>query len=108
MMKKMDYIVIIFVLIIGATIFASYFNKFNVGIDNAVIEIRYQNEVVAQIDYQEDINVSYTFETIDSNTIQITIEEDGRKTTKEIPTNQRMSIYNKVNIAYNDIVMQEA
>lgn len=107
-MKKMDYIVIIFVLIIGATIFASYFNKFNVGIDNAVIEIRFQNEVIAQIDYHEDINSSYTFESIDNNKVQVIIDDDGDITVKEIDVNQRMNIYNKVNIEYNNIVMHEA
>lgn len=107
-MKKLDYVVIIIVLLIGASVFASYFNKFNIDTENAKIGIYFQDVEIDVLDYHENINTSFTFKTKNKNTLEVIKDVDGNITTKYIDIDQNHEIYNKVDITYDCIKMVEA
>lgn len=82
-MKKLDYILIVLVTLIGLGIYALYFNanKINAS-DTLYIEVLYKNEVVYSFVFDEDISE------------EVIISRDG--------------IYNEVYITYEHVHMHEA
>lgn len=82
-MKKLDYILIVLVTLIGLGIYALYFNanKINSS-DTLYIEVLYKNEVVYSFVFDEDISE------------EVIISRDG--------------IYNEVHITYEHVHMHEA
>lgn len=107
-MKKMDFVMIVLVLLIGISVFAAYFKKYNVDTDNAKIEIYYHDHLIDSIIFEENKNYTYTIETVDSKTLMITKNINGNITTFTREFNQPRHIKNKISIDGHKIEMIEA
>lgn len=55
-MKKLDYIIIIFIFIFSLGIYGVYFYYKGLGSDQLKVEIRYQNEILASYDFVEGLD----------------------------------------------------
>jgi len=107
-MKKMDFVMIILVLLIGVSVFTVYFKKYNVKIEDAKVEIYFQNVLIESVDMKEDINYTFTLETIDNNTLRVTKEQNGNITITNLSIPQKKEIYNKLIINNDEVKMIEA
>lgn len=82
-MKKLDYIIIVLITLIGMGVYSLYYgvNKINSS-DTLYIEILYKNELVYSFVFEEGIDE------------QIIISRDGN--------------YNEIHISYDDVHMHDA
>lgn len=107
-MKKLDILIILITFIIYITTTVVYFTYNTVSGDDISVEIRYQNDVVYNIDYQESLNI-YVSLAVEDDVLTITITNKDDKligqTTKKV--NGKDS-YNKVHLQYKHIKMVDA
>jgi len=96
------------VLLIGISVFILYFNKFNVDTKNAKIEIYYRSELIDSVDFEEKIDIDYTIETSDNNSLMVIKNNNGDITTKYITITQSKYIKNEISIDYEKIEMTYA
>ena len=105
-MKKLDVLVIVIVLIIGVSLFAFYYDKFNVNTNNATVVIKYKNMILDELDYDESLNYTYSIYGEDLNRLIVLVEQDGvemerRTYSVELSKNIR----NKITLSYEKIYM---
>lgn len=107
-MKKLDYIIIIFVFILSLGTYGFYF--YNKGLDShqLKVEVRYKNEVLESFDFENGLNKDIDIECIDGK-LTWKVSENGvliSEKSKEISSTKHT--YNFVHLSYKDIHMIDA
>ena len=105
-MKKIDVVIIAIVLIIGVSLFSFYYDRFNISTEDAIVVIKYQNITLAELDYDESLNYTYSIYAEDLEHLTVLIEQDGVEIEREIfDVNLNRNIRNKVILSYEKIYM---
>lgn len=105
-MKRFDIIIIIFVLTIGVGLFAYYYDRFNVDLDNSLVAIKYQNMTIDEIEYNEELNYTYTIYGVNRNKLIVVIEQEGVLIEeKSYDINLSKDIRNRISLSFDKIEM---
>ncbi len=109
-MKKLDYIIIIFVFLLSIGTYGFYFYYKGLDNDQLKVEIRYQNEVLESYDFEEglekDISIDFT-----EGLLTWTIKSNGvleSEKSKAITSNTHAHTNNVIHLSYKNIYMSEA
>jgi hypothetical protein len=111
-MKKLDILIIIFVVLVGSTIFITYFKKVNVNTDDALLGIYYKEILLDDpISLEESTNLVYELEsTEDLERIKVT--RNNLETTKSevyyVQAKHTLHVDHRIIITYNDIRVTKA
>ena len=109
-MKKLDYIIIIFIFIFSLGIYGVYFYYKGLGSDQLKVEIRYQNEILASYDFVEGLDKDIYIDFSDGQ-LNWTVKSKGVIELEEsvaINNSTHEQTHNVVHLAYKDIYMTEA
>lgn len=112
MMKKLDFVMILFVVIIGGIIFALYFDKTHVDANTAQLGIYYNSQLIDEpFFFNADTNITYHIEsTSDMKKLHIVKEDHKRGTKVEYDKNypQKLVIDHTIEIKNGLIKIIEA
>ena len=111
-MKKLDIIIIAFVVIIGVTIFALYFDKTNIDTDSAQLGIYYNSQILDDALFlNKDTDLTYHIESSSDMKKLLITKEDHKKGTTikyEKTASQMLPIGHTIVITYDSIRITEA
>ena len=113
-MKKLDYLTIIIVFMIGILIFGIYFYKTNLNSENIDIVVNYQNKEIDRFKYDDNLNYRVVVDAIDGKLsyklYSLNDKEEQTKliSEKSLPLKSTKHTYNSVNLIYGDVHMHEA
>ena len=109
-MKKLDYIIIIFIFILSLGTYGIYFYYKGLDSDQLKVEIRYQNEVLVAYDFEEglekDVYIDFT-----EGILTWTVKSEGvfeSEKSKAVTNKNHEHTYNVIHLSYKEIYMVEA
>lgn len=109
-MKKLDYLLIVFITVIIVFFAIQYFNKLFIDTSDAKVIITYKNLRLDLIDYEEALDIIYEIEIKEDKPEELILIKNNKGviTTKSFVIAKGEPIYNRIHVIYQNIHVEEA
>ena len=109
-MKKLDYLLIVIIVLIIGFFTVQYFNKFFIDTSDAKVIITYKNLRLDLVDYEESLDIIYEIEIKEEKPEELILIKNNQgivtRKTFVIPKDEK--IYNRLHLIYQNIHVEEA
>lgn len=102
-MKKLDYLIIALVFFLAVGGYTIYFANKDLGNVNLILEVRYENKLIYEVQYEEGLDEELT---INQEVNLMTWTLNGEEHTEVLESDKH--IHNKIHLKYGEVKMVEA